>query len=107
MSDAERPRPRKGKPNPSRGSKPGEKRGNAGKGRPRGSKGKVTKAIKDAAIGALNAGDGAVAFFLQRKAEDPNAFMGFLKSIVPLDVTVGDPDGKPLVINILPVKSND
>lgn len=62
----------------------GEKLG----GRPKGSVNKVTKAIKDAALGALNAGEGAEAFFMERKAEDPNAFMGFLKSIVPLDVSV-------------------
>jgi hypothetical protein len=78
-----------------------------GPGRPKGSPNKVTKAIKDAAIGALNAGDGAEAFFLERKTNDPNAFMTFVKSLVPLDVTVGDPEGKPLVINILPVKPND
>ena len=68
---------RSGNPNP----KPGP-------GRPKGSQNQVPKAIKDAAIGALNAGEGAEAFFLQRKEEDPNAFMGFLKSIVPLDVSV-------------------
>ena len=79
----------------------------AGPGRPKGSPNKVTKAIKDAAIGALNAGEGAQAFFQQRKEEDPNAFMGFLKSIVPLDVTVGDPNGNPIVLNILPVKPID
>ena len=78
----------------------GEKMG----GRPPGVPNKATKAIKDAALGALNAGEGAEAFFLQRKEEDPNAFMGFLKSIVPMDVQLGDPEGKPLVINILPVK---
>jgi hypothetical protein len=107
VSDATGLRPKKGKPNPSRGSKPGELRGNAGKGRPKGAKNVVTKAIKDAAIGALNAGDGAQAFFEERKENSPDAFMGFLKGIVPLDVTVGDPEGNPLVINILPVKPHD
>ena len=71
-----------------------------GKGRPKGVPNKVTKAIKDAAIGALNAGEGAEAFFLQRKEDDPNAFMGFLKSIVPLDVHLADPNGDPLAITI-------
>jgi len=71
-----------------------------GPGRPKGSQNKATKAIKDAAIGALNAGEGAEAFFLQRKEEDPNAFMGFLKSIVPLDVHMGDPNGDPLSITV-------
>lgn len=81
----------------------GEKLG----GRPKGSPNKVTKAIKDAAIGALNAGEGAQAFFEERKENSPDAFMGFLKGIVPLDVTVGDPEGNPLVINILPVKPRE
>lgn len=101
MSKGKEPKPT---PKPLRGaaarSAAGEKLG----GRPPGSQNKVTKAIKDAAIGALNAGEGAEAFFLQRKEEDPNAFMGFLKSIVPLDVTVGNPDGTALTLNILPVK---
>lgn len=96
MSDAARPRPKKGKPAPSRGSRPGELRGNAGKGRKPGSPNKITKAIKDAAIGALNAGEGAEAFFLERKAEDPNAFMAFLRSIVPHEVALGGPNGEAL-----------
>lgn len=78
-----------------------------GPGRPKGSQNKVTKAIKEAAIGALNAGAGAQAFFIERKKNSPDAFMGFLKGIVPLDVTVGDPEGNPLVINILPVKPRE
>lgn len=78
-----------------------------GPGRPKGSQNKVPKAIKEAALGALNAGEGAEAFFLRRKEEDPNAFMGFLKSIVPLDVHMGDPEGKPLVITIQPVKPRE
>ena len=70
----------------------GEKLG----GRPKGSPNKVTKAIKDAAIGALNAGDGAEAFFKTRKAESPDAFMAFLKSIVPHEVAIGGIPGSPI-----------
>lgn len=68
----------------------------AGPGRPKGSQNKVTKAIKESAIGALNAGDGAQAFFEDRKANSPDAFLGFLKSIVPHEVALGGIPGQPL-----------
>ena len=44
-----------------RGPKPGERRG----GRVKGGKNKITVSVKEALIGALNAGDGAEAFFLK------------------------------------------
>lgn len=71
-----------------------------GRGRPKGSPNKTTKAIKEAALGALNAGDGAEAFFMQRKEQSPDAFMGFLKSVLPHEVTLGNPDGSALNVNI-------
>ena len=67
-----------------------------GPGRPKGVPNKVTKAVKEAALGALNAGDGAEAFFLERKEANPDAFMGFLKSIVPHEVALGGPNGESL-----------
>jgi len=72
----------------------------AGRGRPKGACNRTPKAIKDAALAALNSGSGAEAFFLDRKENDPNAFMGFLKSVLPLDVTIGGPDGGPLEVFI-------
>jgi len=70
----------------------GEKLG----GRPKGSVNKVTKAVKEAALGALNAGEGAEAFFMERKEANPDAFMGFLKAIVPHEVALGGPNGENL-----------
>lgn len=67
-----------------------------GPGRPKGVPNKITKAVKEAALGALNAGEGAEAFFMERKAANPDAFMGFLKSIVPHEVALGGPNGENL-----------
>lgn len=72
----------------------------AGPGRPKGVPNKVPKAIKEAALAALNSGEGAEAFFEQRKAESPDAFMGFLKGVLPMDVRLGNPDGSALDVTI-------
>ncbi|MFZ4514295.1 MAG: hypothetical protein ACOYNX_11755 [Geothrix sp.] len=100
-------RPKKGKSVPSRGSKPGERRGAAGKGRPKGSRNKITASVKDAALAALNSGEGATEFFKNRKDSDPNAFMAFLKGVLPLDVTLANSDGSPLSVTVNFKKPND
>jgi hypothetical protein len=81
---------------------------NAGKGRKVGVPNKIPAAIKEAALGALNAGDGAQAFFEARKETSPDAFMGFLKSVLPLDVRIGDPNGDKFSVTIqFPFKKDE
>ena len=72
----------------------------AGPGRPKGVPNKISKNLKDAVLAALNHGEGAEAFFLQRKEEDPNAFMAFLKGILPSEVQVTGKDGEKLAITV-------
>ena len=69
----------------------------AGKGRPKGSQNKVTKALKDMILGALDGAGGQA--YLQARAKDPKtqaAFLTLLGKVLPAEMRVGDPDGKPL-----------
>ena len=88
---------RSGNPNP---------QGNKGKGRKPGIPNKVTKALKDMILGALDDAGGQA--YLQEQAnKNPGPFLSLIGKVLPMDVRVGDPDGKPIVINILPVKPRD
>ena len=73
-----------------RGSKPGERRG----GRQKGTPNRVTKCVKDAIVEALNAGDGATAFFEKLKADDPKTFAQVAARLIPTEMTGAD--GKDL-----------
>ena len=64
------------------GSKPGERRGNAGKGRPKGAKNKTTKALKEMILGALD--DAGGQSYLQGQAKtNPNAFLALVGKVLP------------------------
>jgi hypothetical protein len=59
---------------------------NAGKGRKKGTPNVITKTVKDAIAGALNAGDGAQEFFEQLKQDDPRAFATIAAKLIPVQV---------------------
>ena len=72
--------------------------GNAGKGRPAGSQNKITKALKDMILGALDDAGGQA--YLQRQAdENPNAFLALIGKVLPMQVT-GD-GGGPVKIEVV------
>jgi len=64
---------------------PSTNRGNAGKGRPKGSTNKATKAIKEMILGALDDAGGQE--YLKRQAEEnPTAFMTLIGKVLPMQV---------------------
>lgn len=70
----------------------------AGPGRPKGSTNKVTKQLKDMILGALADAGGQA--YLADRAKDPrtaSAFLTLLGKVLPSEMRVGDPDGKPIV----------
>jgi proteasome lid subunit RPN8/RPN11 len=71
---------------------------NAGKGRPKGSRNKITKALKEAILEAAEGAhpEGTVGYLRQQAAENPTAFMALLGKTLPMQHT-GE-DGGPLVI---------
>lgn len=73
---------------------------NAGKGRPKGSTNKTTALLKDAILQAAEqAGGGDIAAYLAVQARDnPNAFMGLLGKVLPLQVT-GDASA-PIAVKV-------
>lgn len=75
----------------------GEKLG----GRPKGVPNKVTTALKEQILGALEAKDGQ-AWFEARMDDQPAAFMALLGKILPSEMTatLQNPDGGPLSITI-------
>lgn len=78
---------------PSTAFKKGEKRPNQGKRGPN----KVTKQLKEMILGALDDAGGQK--YLQERAKDPKtqaAFLTLLGKVLPSDMRISDPDGKPL-----------
>lgn len=74
----------------------GPNRGNAGKGRPKGSQNKATAAIKDMIIQALDKSGGVE--YLQRQAnENPVAFMGLVGKVLPLQVNGAGENGEHII----------
>jgi len=74
--------------------KQGPNRGNAGKGRPKGSPNKTTALLKDAILqAATNAGGptGLVGYLELQAAANPGPFMSLLGKVLPTQVA-GDPD---------------
>ncbi len=57
-----------------------------GGGRPKGSVNRVTKAVKEALRASLEAGDGAEAFFLGLKRDDPKTYAGLIGKLIPNEV---------------------
>ncbi len=68
-----------------RGSKPGERRG----GRKAGTANKMTAAIKDMILAALDGAhpEGGIGYLKQQSAANPVAFMGLVGKVLPLQVT--------------------
>lgn len=76
-----------GKANPK--PKVGPNRGNAGKGRPKGSSNKVTAALKDMILTALEGAhpEGSVAYLKEQASKNPTAFLTLVGKVLPLQVT--------------------
>ena len=58
---------------------------NAGKGRKKGVPNKVTKAVKEMVIAALNEA-GGTAYLVEQSAKNPTAFLTLVGKVLPLDV---------------------
>lgn len=71
----------------------GPNRGNAGKGRPKGSVNKTTAAIKDMVMSALDEA-GGIEYLVTQSRENPTAFLTLVGKVLPLQVT-GE-DGGPI-----------
>jgi hypothetical protein len=69
--------------------KKGENKGNAGKGRPKGSPNKHTALLKDAILQAAEeAGDGNMVTYLKKQADaNPTAFLSLLGKVLPMQIT--------------------
>lgn len=84
--------------------KVGVNRGNAGKGRPKGSQNKTTALLKDAILKAAEqAGNkvgsqGLVSYLEHQAEENPAPFMSLLGKVLPMQVT-GE-DGGSLVVEV-------
>ena len=72
--------------------------GNAGKGRPKGSKNKATAALKDMILKALD-GAGGIAYLQRQADENPGPFLSLIGKVLPLQVT-GE-DGGPLTVQVV------
>lgn len=64
-----------------RGSKPGERRG----GRQKGTPNKVTKALKDMILGALDDAGGQD-YLMRQASENPAAFLTLIGKVLPMQV---------------------
>lgn len=74
-------------------------------GRPKGSKNKVTGAIKDMVLNAL-ANKGGVKYLERQADENPVAFMGLVGKVIPLQVNHADDEGNgpPRVIHEIVIR---
>lgn len=91
--------------------KEGVNRGNAGKGRPKGSPNKITADLKRAILEAAEAagGEGGTAGYLTLQAtENPASFMTLLGKVLPLQIT-GDPSAPVAfaTVTLAPLTTND
>lgn len=78
---------------------PEANRGNAGKGRIKGSQNKFTKAIKEMVLEALDGAhpEGGVGYLKEQAAANPVAFMGLLGRILPMQVQGPGANGEHIV----------
>ncbi len=67
----------------------------AGKGRPKGAKNKLSGALKDMILGALNDA-GGVEYLIRQADENPVAFLALIGKVLPMQIA-GDP-AEPLRI---------
>lgn len=63
----------------------GPNRGNAGKGRPKGSQNKTTTALKEMILQALS-NKGGIEYLEQQADKNPTAFLTLVGKVLPLDV---------------------
>lgn len=75
----------------------GENRGNAGKGRPKGSANKLTASVKDAIANAFEE-VGGQAYLVKIANTDPKTFCALLGKVIPVQLA-GDGDN-PVVIKV-------
>ncbi len=78
----------------------GKNRGNAGKGRPKGSPNKFNASLKDMVLRALNDVGGA-SWLAQQTHENPVAFMALLAKLLPLELKQESAQPEPLTIRII------
>lgn len=95
----------------SREPKKGINRGNAGKGRPKGSPNKTTALLKDAIlVAAEQAGggdpDGLVMYLRTQAVANPGPFMSLLGKILPTQMTT-DPENPMRVIHTIELTAPD
>jgi hypothetical protein len=82
--------------------KVGVNRGNAGKGRPKGTPNKTTALLKDAILKAAEqagnkvGSEGLVSYLEQQAEENPAPFLTLLGKVLPLQVTGAGKDGAHL-----------
>lgn len=67
------------------GSKPGERRGNAGKGRKKGVPNRVTGSLKEMSLGALDKAGGEQ-YLLEQAQTNPSAFLTLIGKVLPQDI---------------------
>ncbi len=72
---------------------------NAGKGRKKGVPNKVTKAVKEMILAALDKAGGED-YLVEQSEKNPTAFLTLVGKVLPLDVKLGNGDAGPLVINM-------
>ena len=82
--------------------KVGVNRGNAGKGRPKGSKNKFTSDVKSMVLKALDDAGGA-AYLLQQAQDNPTAFMTLVGKVLPTTLA-GDKEN-PVALVEIPFRS--
>lgn len=77
---------------PSRGSKPGERRG----GRKVGTPNKVNALLKDQILGALDKA-GGIEYLARQAEENPASFMGLVGKVLPLQLHGAGADGEHVI----------
>lgn len=74
-------------------------RGNAGKGRPKGSPNKLTADVKAMILAALDKA-GGIEYLVKQSEENPTAFLTLVGKVLPLSIG-GDPNAGPVVVQWL------
>ena len=67
------------------GSRPGERRGNAGKGRPKGRQNKVTADVKTMLLGALQE-VGGQSYLVEQAGSNPSSFLALIGKVIPREI---------------------
>lgn len=78
----------------------GKNRGNAGKGRPKGSPNKVNASLKEMIHAALNDAGGK-SWLAQQAQENPVAFMALLAKLLPLEFKRDPAEPEQLTIRVI------